>query len=179
MDWLSIYAASVSTIVAAWSIFSIWRDRSSVTVDILLGKLEQCRAFNRPAQLITGRNVDDLNTLGEGPPVVVVKARNVGRRPVHLSEGGLWFRDGTTFHFSGEIGNYTLPKKLDEGQSGNAWALLRQVRWQLNNTGRKLRVWVYCRSEAGRAYKSKVPKRIVKLLREGTPSDTHQLTGRK
>jgi len=166
ITWLalgvSIYAALVATIVGAWTVYGIWRDRSSIKIVVRYGYIRnasrgpyllQSKAFNR----------DEVSE----DTRLVITARNTGRRPVVLSQGGLRYRGTTQYAFTGEGWDKQYPMRLGEGESGDTWDSLKSIQARHKREGRKPPIWAYFRTEAGKTYKSKVPQRMVRVLFEG------------
>jgi hypothetical protein len=58
--------------------------------------------------------------------------------------------------------------RLDEGQSDDTWTTLKSIQGRLKREGRKPPIWAYFQTESGRTYKSKVPRRMVRVLFEGS-----------
>ena len=167
MDWLpiglSIYASLVATTVGCWTAYGIWRDRSSVKIDVRFGYVSN--RSGRPYLRVTPDVA--ANEIAMSDTRLVLTARNTGRRPMHLSVGGLRFRDGTQIAFMGEGLGKTFPMSLEEGKSGDTWSYLNPTRERLKREGIKPPVWAYFQTEAGKRYKSKVPKSILKVILDG------------
>ena len=166
MDWLtlgmSIYAALLATIVGAWNAYGIWRDRASIKIDVVFGYV-----MSSPSGevLLTSPNFDTDNVANDTR--LVVRARNIGRRPLYLYKGGLSFRSGTPLGFMGDGLGKTFPMTLAEGQSGVTWTYLHSIQETLRSGGIKPPIWAYYESEAGRLYKSKISTQTVKVLLGG------------
>jgi hypothetical protein len=130
---VSIYAALVATIVGAWTVYAIWRDRSSIKIVVRYGYIKYPRSG--PSLLLsTAFKRDEVSE----DTRLVITARNTGRRPVVLSQGGLQYKDGTQHGFTGEGGDKQYPMRLDEGRSGNTWTSLKSIQGRLKREAKSL-----------------------------------------
>ena len=163
MEWvvlgISLYAGIVATANVAWTAYGTWRDRTALKIDVVFGN-ERASA-SVPYRLTS----PDLERVWVGEDTqLIVRAGNVGRRPVTLTAGGLKLRD-TNFTFSGEgLGRNRLPYRLEEGQSFDLWAYLGPVQDRVRENRTNSPIWAYWDSEAGKVYKSKLPKRVRRVL---------------
>ncbi len=157
---VAIYAALAATIVGCWTAYGVWRDRSSMKIDVRFGYVIAAggHPYLKVSPDVVPEEIFEENTR------LVITARNTGRRPIHLSGGGLRYKDGTQTGFMGEGLGKTFPLSLDEGKSGDTWSYLSRTRKRLIREGIKPPIWAYFQTEAGRTYKSKVSKKIVKVL---------------
>ena len=96
---------------------------------------------------------------------LVITARNTGRRPVLLSQGGLRFK-GTQHAFTGEGWDKQYPMRLDEGESGDTWVSLNRIHARLRQDERKPPIWAYFQTEVGKTYKSRIPRAMERVLLE-------------
>ena len=156
MGLLSIYAAVISTLVGAWVIYGVWRDRDALKLDVLFGYVDITK--NPPVFLTTPhrRNVSDDDTR------IVLRARNTGRRPLSLAAGGFRHRITLTI-FSGD-GSIDYPIILTEGREGVTWSRLSTVKRTLKKDNNPL--IAYFESESGHTYKGKIPRAIRDAIRE-------------
>jgi len=159
---VGIYASIVATIVAAWTVFGIWRDRSAVKIQIRYGYIEQVgeRPYLRSSTAFLSEKVD-ANTL------VLIEATNIGRRSVVLRSGGLLFKDSSSrLWFSGDGLAKQYPMRLAEGENGSTSTRLSSLQSRFKSEGWKSPMWGYFTSEAGKTYKVKVSRRMVKVFLE-------------
>ncbi len=159
---VSVYAAFVATVVGVWTAYGVWRDRSSIEIVVRYGYIRN--AGLGPTMLLSkGFKHDETSD----DTRLVITARNTGRRPVLLRQGGLRFMDDPQYAFRGDGWDKQYPIKLNEGQSGDTWTTLRSIRDRLRREDRKPPIWAYFQTESGKTYKRKVPREIVKVLVEG------------
>lgn len=162
MDWtvgVSIYAALVATATGLWAAYGIWRDRTSIKVVVRFGYLyhNQTAAWQMSSPQLKTEEVD-VNTR------LLVTARNVGRRPVVLSNGGIQI-NGRLQAFTGDgLDKNELPKKLGEGESFDTWTFLLRFRESLRSKGLAPKLKAYWQTEAGDMYTTNVPKNIGRFL---------------
>ena len=155
---MSVYAALVATIVGAWTVYGIWRDRVFIKIKVSYtygsGRWQRSSAFK-------GNEVDQHTR-------IVVRA-TVGRRPVPLSDGGILSRDGTHFEFEWAIGGGRAPSPgtVDAGQFFELTATLDQIHEAWKELTIELPIWAYWETEAGQVCKSKLPKEVQRVLLDG------------
>jgi hypothetical protein len=160
---VSIYAALVATIVGSWTVYGIWRDRSSIRIVVRYGYIRNARS-GPYLRVSTAFKRDEVSE--NTRPVIT--ARNTGRRPVLLSQGGFRYRSSTQHAFTGEGWDKQYPIRLEEGQSGDTWTSLKSMQVRLKREGIKPPIWAYFQTESGKTYKSKVPRRMARVLFEGS-----------
>ena len=126
--WIAIYAAVIATINAAWSIYSIWRDKPKLALKANLGF--------------------PLGPSRHGPICLYIEVVNEGRRPITVEGIGLKLNNGQLVSYIPREGE--LPKRLQEGESCKVRLELEETRneiakiyanpshiWARDNTGRK------------------------------------------
>lgn len=159
MGWLAIYAAVVSTMVAVWTVYGIWRDRTSIQIAVRYGYVKNPNG--RPYLLQSPEfKVDEITA----DTRLVLTARNTGRRQVILDDGGIRYKNGNGFAFTGNGWDKTYPIRLAEGESGSTATNLHSLANRTRKGEIKHPMWAYFKSQAGKEYKSRIPKRIIQNL---------------
>ena len=158
MDPLSIYAAVISTLVGAWAIYGVWRDRDHLKIDV---RFSYIGGTLMQAYRLTTPNRRDIPVEGTR---IVLTARNTGRRPISLDSGGFQYK-GFQTTFVGD-GTKQYPIVLAEGRSGETWVDLSALTESLSREGIPTRA--YFRSESGRTYRGQIPSEIIQAIRQGS-----------
>ncbi len=156
---VSIYAGVIATIVGAWTVYGIRRDRSSIKIGVQYGYI---RTPGRGPYVLYS-NEFKREEISETTRLVIT-ARNTGRRPVLLSQGGLRSRGDIKHAFTGDGWDKQYPIRLDEGESGSTWISLTVIREGLRRDGEMPPFWAYFQAESGKTYKSKVPRMMARVL---------------
>jgi hypothetical protein len=161
MDWIAVYAAIIGTLTAAWTIYSIRRDRALVKVEIRLGH----EGHSPQGSWLRSWTWPDKRPVTKDTRLIV-SALNRGRRPVVLSNGGIRFRDGTKSLFNGDGIGKSFPHRLEEGESHNTWAYVATMREAFGQDNGRPPIWAYWATETGQVYKSRLPKKLIRVLAE-------------
>jgi len=156
---LSIYGAVLSSLVAAWAIYNIWRDRTSLKVELLYGDTtENPQPMYYPRHAFKG-SVD----------LLLVRVQN-GRRAVTLRNVSILFQNHTVIHFYGV--DSTLPSRLEEGQRFMGTYPLKQFQEEFKQIWKQppwwafwgINAWTFIETDGGKDFKKGLPKDVIRLL---------------
>ena len=136
-SWIAIYAAVIATINAAWSIYSIWRDKPKLALKANLG-------------FPSGPS-------GHGSICLHIEVVNKGRRPITVAGIGLKLDNGQlASYFPYE---WELPKELQEGKSFRVRVELEKIRKEIAKMSANV-THVYARDSTGKMYFKKLDKKL-------------------
>ena len=163
LQWVTIglaaYAAIVATVGVAWTSFGVWRDKTSVKVEALLG-IENQAPGGRWLRTTTNFNSETIRP----ETLLVIAARNNGRRTVVLSQGGIRFSNGNMFLLTGQGMGTSFPKNLSEGESSNTFSYLTTIRQRIKQENILPPFWACWKTQTDQVYKSKIPKKLEQII---------------
>jgi len=139
--WIAIYAAVIATITAAWSIYSILRDKPKLALKAKLGF--------------------PLGPSRHGPICLYIEVVNEGRRPITVEGIGLKLNNGQLVSHIPREGE--LPKELQEGKSFRIRMELEKIRKEIAKTSANA-THVYARDSTGKMYFKKLDKKLSREL---------------
>lgn len=149
MDWtllIATWGALTGSLALGVSVLTYRRDRARLQVECSIG--------------VT------FSSASTGPPMVVLRAVNVGRRPVRLESAG-FIPEKTPKEKLVTFGDlHTFPLTLGEGEKVSVDIKPASVHGMSVEAGKGSPTVAYFQDSAGRLHKARVPKKVLARIEE-------------